>query len=134
MRLLVPLIILLQLLVLPAHAEAESDAEYDACVEQADAVMPEYGECGGAFLDRKDERLDRILQAVMEAIGENSKEPLRDEQRAWLAYRNKTCLFYLNEMAYGQNGRYLSYYACRVAVIHSRIDALEDVLTTLAPQ
>ncbi|MBB4003200.1 lysozyme inhibitor LprI family protein [Aurantimonas endophytica] len=134
MRLLVPLIILLQLPALPAHAEAESDAEYDACVERADTVMPDYGECGGAFLEREDARLNQIWHAVMESIGEISKEPLRDEQRAWLAFRDKTCLFYLNEMEYGQNGRYLLYYACRAAVIHSRIDALEDIRATTAPQ
>jgi uncharacterized protein YecT (DUF1311 family) len=133
MRLLLPLIILIQLLALPAHAEAGSDADYDACVNRADAVMPEYGECGGAFLDREDARLNQIWRAVMEAIGESSKETLRDEQRAWLAYRDKTCLFYLNEMEYGQNGRYLSYYACRAAVVNSRINALEDILATIAP-
>lgn len=130
MRLLLPFVLLLPLLVHPARA----DTKYDACVGAEDATEQDMGECGGAWVDREDARLNVAWKKLTAAIAEDSKEALLDEQRAWLAYRDKSCLFYLDNVEYGQNGRYLSYPACRAAIIEQRTQALKDVLEAIAPQ
>ena len=130
MRLLLPLAILLPLTV---HA-ADADTKYDACVDAAGAVMADMGACGGAWVDREDARLNVAWKQLSAAISDDSKAALLDEQRAWLAYRDKSCVYYLDEVEYGQNGRYLSYPSCRAAIIAQRTQALKDILEAVEPQ
>ena len=130
MRLFLPLVVLLPLLAAPALA----DEKYDACVGDADATMVDMGECGGAWVDREDARLNVAWKKLMAGIAEDSKPALLDEQRAWLAYRDKSCLIYLDQVEYGSNGRDLSYPACRAAIIEQRTEALKSVLENIEPQ
>ena len=131
MRLALPLIVLaLQLLALPARA----DDAYDACLREADASMREMGDCGGAWIEREDARLNAAWQALLAELPEESQPMLRDEQRAWLAYRDRSCLFYLDPAAYGSIGRHLSYPSCRAFVIAQRTQALNEILVSVAPQ
>ncbi|NDV87827.1 DUF1311 domain-containing protein [Aurantimonas aggregata] len=127
MRLL--LILVLLLAALPARA----DDEYDACLNDADASMQDMGACGAEWIDREDARLNEMWQALLDELPEASEEMLREEQRAWLAYRDKTCLFYLDAVEYGQVGRYLSYPSCRAFVIAQRTEALGEIRESVAP-
>ncbi|MAP18803.1 MAG: hypothetical protein CL626_07200 [Aurantimonas sp.] len=130
MRLALPLIVLALMLALPARA----DDAYDACLREADASMQEMGACGGAWMEREDARLNEAWQALLAELPEESQEMLRDEQRAWLAYRDRTCLFYLDPATYGSIGRHLSYPSCRAFVIAQRMQALNEILVSVAPQ
>ena len=130
MRLLLPLTLVLLLAGLPARA----DDEYDACLGDADASMQDMGACGTEWIDREDARLNEMWQALLAELPEDSEELLRDEQRAWLAYRDATCLFYLDPVEYGQVGQYLSYPSSRAFVIAQRNDALNEILVSVAPQ
>ncbi|UIJ70599.1 lysozyme inhibitor LprI family protein [Aurantimonas sp. HBX-1] len=129
MRLLLPLGCLLLVLASPARA----DDEYDACVGDAGAVMPDMGACGAEWIDREDARLNEAWQALLAELPEDSHPKLRDEQRAWLAYRDASCLFYLDAVEYGQVGRYLSYPSCRAFVIAQRTAALDEIRKSVAP-
>jgi len=131
MRLALPLILLaLQLLALPARA----DDAYDVCLRKADVSMQEMGACGGAWMEREDTRLNAAWQALLEELPEEGQPMLRDEQRAWLAYRDRSCLFYLDPAAYGSIGRHLSYPSCRAFVIAQRTQALNEILVSVAPR
>lgn len=130
MRLLLPLMFALLLAAQPARA----DDAYDACLGDAEASMQDMGACGTAWIEREDVRLNETWQALLAELPEASEDMLRDEQRAWLAYRDQTCLFYLDPVEYGQVGRYLSYPSCRAFVIAQRTDALNEILVSVAPQ
>ncbi|MEF2551733.1 lysozyme inhibitor LprI family protein [Aurantimonas sp. A2-1-M11] len=129
MRLALPLILVLPLLALPARA----DDAYDACLREADASMQDMGACGGAWVEREDARLNDAWQALLAELPEDSQPMLRDEQRAWLTYRDQTCLFYLDPVEYGQIGRHLSYPSCRAFIIAQRTQALNEILASVAP-
>ena len=129
MRLLLSLVLLLPLAAQPAFA----DAKYDACVGAVDANMAEMGACGGAWVDREDARLNVAWKKLWAAVSAGSKPALLEEQRAWLGYRDKSCVYYLDAIEYGQNGRYLSYPACRAAIIEQRTKVLKDMMETIAP-
>jgi uncharacterized protein YecT (DUF1311 family) len=92
------------------------------------------GECGGDWVEREDARLNEAWQELLAELPEESEAMLRDEQRAWLAYRDETCLFYLDPMVYGQIGRNLSYPSCRAFIIAQRTAALNEILVSVAPQ
>jgi uncharacterized protein YecT (DUF1311 family) len=130
MRLALPLILIVQLLALPARA----DDTYDVCLREADVSMQDMGACGGAWMEREDARLNDAWQALLEELPEESQPMLRDEQRAWLSYRDKSCLFYLDPANYGSIGRHLSYPSCRAFVIAQRTQALNEILVSVAPQ
>jgi uncharacterized protein YecT (DUF1311 family) len=124
MRLILSLVLLLPLLTQSATA----DDEYAACTGAAGAVMPDLGECGGAWLDREDARLNVAWKNLILAVDNNQKEIMLDEQRSWLSYRDKTCVIYSDELQFGQNGRYLTYPNCRATVIQQRTQAIKDLI------
>jgi uncharacterized protein YecT (DUF1311 family) len=130
MRLLLALALLPPLLVQPARA----DGKYDACIQRDDATMQDMGECGGAWIDREDARLNVAWKKLIAAISAGSKPALLDEQRAWLAFRDKSCLAFLDAAEYGQNGRYLSYPACRAAIIEQRTATLKSFVAAISPE
>lgn len=120
-------ILLLLLLPLLTHP-AQADDEYDTCIRTTGAVMPEMGECGGAWLDREDSRLSAAWSRLLSAVENDSKDVLSDEQRSWLVYRDKTCLLYADELQFGHSGRYLAYPNCRATVTQQRTQAIKDLI------
>lgn len=130
MRLLPALALLPLLLGGPARA----DSKYEACVKQDDATMQDMGDCGGAWIDREDARLNVAWKKLIAAIAAGSKPAVLEEQRAWLAFRDKSCLAFLDAVEYGQNGRYLSYPACRAAIIEQRTAALKSFVAAISPE
>ena len=91
------------------------------------------GECGDAWLEREDARLNAAWKSVVGKAGESTKAALLGEQRAWNAFKEKSCLFYADaEGTFGTAGRFLSFPACRAAVVVARTEALEDIGTFLS--
>ena len=59
---------------------------------------------------------------------------LREEQRAWLKFRDASCLIYGNADDFGREGAVVQFPACRDAVISDRIKALESYRDDMAPR
>jgi len=119
-------------LALSLATPALADQAYDACVSkgQTDA---DYRECGGAWLERADADLNKMWKALHEITTPDTGKALLEEQRAWNAYKEKSCLFWASG-EYGTMGSALSFPACRAAVIEARTTALGEYLDELKDQ
>jgi uncharacterized protein YecT (DUF1311 family) len=87
---------------------------------------PDFSACGSALLDRRDAELNRVWKEAIKELDPAVKTALLDEQRAWIAYKDKSCLTWTTGF-YGREGQVIHFYACRAAVIDTRITALENV-------
>ncbi len=75
---------------------AASDSEYKTCLDRSDGTNAAWSECGGAMLQRADARLNAAWKIAMSAMPTDSaKQILREEQRAWNAYKEKACMIYV---------------------------------------
>jgi uncharacterized protein YecT (DUF1311 family) len=94
------LAIFLGLLAMGAGA-ARADNVYDACMKTANSNV-DFGECGKAYLKRADDALNAAWKETYPlASGQTAKDLLAEEQ-AWIAYKEKSCLFYANGKAAGR--------------------------------
>lgn len=108
---------------------ALADEAYDACVAEGE-TNAEYRECGGAWVERADAELNEAWKALRDFTTPETGKLLLDEQRAWNAYKEKSCLFWATG-EYGTNGSALSYPACRAAAIEARTTELGRYLDEL---
>ena len=96
------------------------DAEYKKCVDKSDGTNVAYSDCGYAMLKRDDDRLNAAWKDALAAMpSDESKKSLLEEQRAWNAYKEKSCLIYTGD-DFGREGQVLNYPTCRAEVIESR--------------
>lgn len=102
---------------------AHADARYDACVGKAMSNV-DYGVCGSAWIAREDGRLNAGWKALYPGLPPASKRDLLAEQRAWIAYKDKSCLWRANG-DWGREGQVLFYPSCRAKVIADRADYLD---------
>lgn len=89
------------LLLLPgaaAHGQAAATPEratpaYAACLDRAGGVTPAMVQCSNEEAGRWDRRLNAAYGGIMRDPGWNAetKALLRDAQRAWIAYRDRSC-------------------------------------------
>jgi uncharacterized protein YecT (DUF1311 family) len=109
---------------------ARADDAYDACMKTAN-TNADFGECGKAYLKRADDALNAVWKQTYKlASGQTAKDLLAEEQ-AWIAYKEKSCLFYAN----GENGRegqVIAFPGCRGAVIEQRTKELVGIGKDLA--
>ncbi|WP_089176184.1 lysozyme inhibitor LprI family protein [Bosea sp. AS-1] len=110
----------LAVLVSPAAA----DDAYKRCIDGSDGTNPAWGACGGEWVAREDARLNATWKRLYEASGPNTKKDLLEEQRAWNAFKEKSCRFYDNG-DFGREGQVLHFPACRAEVIARRTEALK---------
>jgi uncharacterized protein YecT (DUF1311 family) len=110
-------------LLLGASGAAFADDAYDKCVD-AGSTNTAWGECGGAFMKREDDKLNATWKRVYALTSDQTKTDLLDEQRAWVKFRESACKFYANGER-GREGQVLSYPACVAGVISDRTKALE---------
>ena len=106
------------LVALAAPAVAAEDA-YLKCSENArdNAGM---NDCGDALLKRADAALNAAWKSALAAMpSEASKKALLDEQRAWNAYKEKSCAIYATG-DFGREGQVMNYPTCRADVIEAR--------------
>ena len=114
--------------VLALAAPARADAPYDACMDKA-VTNPDYAQCGAALVAREDQRLNAVWARVFPKLEPAQKAQLRAEQRLWIAWKDKSCGFWLE--GNGREGQVIHYPACRAQVIADRRAFLADVAETL---
>lgn len=102
-----------------------ADDAYSQCIDGTSS-NPEWAGCGEAFLGRLDSALNAAWNKANASLDKQSRKDLLAEQRAWLKFRNSSCLFWANG-SYGREGQVLHFYGCRAAVIEARIAALNGV-------
>ena len=107
--------------IIPAHA----DPIYDRCAAKA-VTNPDYSICGGAMLDRLEASLNATWKSVYPSFPAEAKPALLEEQRLWVAFKDKSCLVYATG-AFGREGQVIDYFACRAKVLTDRIDALKSL-------
>ena len=97
---------------------------YDRCVQRAKTNLA-FGECGGARLKNGDALLNATWKRVYGRTTGSSKSALLTEQRLWIAYKDRSCQWWLNER--GREGQVIHYPLCRAAVIENRIQILASL-------
>jgi uncharacterized protein YecT (DUF1311 family) len=119
-------------LALIGAGAARADGAYDACMKTAQSNV-DFGECGKAYLKRADGALNVAWkQTYGLASGQTAKDLLVEEQ-AWIAYKEKSCLFYANG-EHGREGQVISFPGCRGEVIEQRTKDLVSIAKDLAPR
>ena len=108
-----------------ALALALADAGYDSCMEAA-VTNPDFIACGTALLERRDAALNQSWNEAVADLDVPAKSALLDEQRLWLAFRDKSC-GYWRTGAFGREGQTVHFYTCRAAVIDARIAYLSEI-------
>ena len=120
----IALALVLGVLSVPALA---ADDEYRRCIDKSDGTNVAWSECGYAMLKRADDRLNAAWKTAIAAMpGEASRKALLDEQRAWIAYKEKSCTLYAGD-DFGREGQVLSYPGCRADVIDARTKFLQSL-------
>lgn len=113
-------------------AQASADEQYDSCVEKGQTSL-DYRECGNAWIERADADLNAAWRELRAGSSEDTARSLLDEQRAWNAFKEKSCLFWASG-EYGSIGTSLSYPSCRAEIIEQRTAQLRAYLEALAEQ
>ena len=70
---------------------ARSDPAYDTCMAKSDGTNTEWGECGGALIDREEQRLNDTWKRVFPSLSPSTQKDLRTEQRAWAVFKDASC-------------------------------------------
>lgn len=115
-------------LVMPAAA----DEAYDRCFKASDGTNTAWSACGSDWVKREDDRLNATWKRVFSGLPDATRAALLDEQRAWNAFKEKSCVFYANG-DWGRDGQVLQFPACRAAVIAGRTATLEAYAAFFKP-
>jgi len=105
-------------------APAQADPEYDRCSEAARS-NPDFSACGVAMIERREAELNRVWKLANDGLHPAVKQALLEEQRAWVAYKDKSCRTWTTGQL-GREGQVIHFYVCRADVIDQRINFLED--------
>jgi uncharacterized protein YecT (DUF1311 family) len=119
--------------------EAEKDSEdsqsqdqlYQKCIDESDGTSTAWAECGGARLEREDEKLNAVWKKLYAAASGQTKTDLLAEQRLWNTFKESSCDFYAN-WDWGRQGQVLEYPICRAEVIAARTKELEGYYSFIA--
>lgn len=104
---------------------AVADDAYDKCIETSDGSNPAWSKCGAALLEREDVRLNEAWKRVFAQFDGRVRNELQEEQRAWIAFKEKSCLFFANG-GFGREGQVLAFPTCRARIIAARTEELEE--------
>jgi uncharacterized protein YecT (DUF1311 family) len=113
----------------PVHA----DSEYRKCVDAGGATNAAWSECGGEWMKRADAELNATWKDLRLVVAGDTAQALLDEQRAWNAYKEKSCMFWASG-EYGREGQVINYPACRAEVIEERTARLKHYLERVQPR
>ncbi|MBA8880695.1 uncharacterized protein YecT (DUF1311 family) [Phyllobacterium myrsinacearum] len=102
---------------------ALSDDIYDKCIAKY-TDNPSWGQCGGDWVQREDDKLNKAWNALFTTAQGNTKSALLAEQRLWNTFKEGSCKFYDNG-DWGREGQVLSFPSCRAEVIAARTKDLE---------
>jgi uncharacterized protein YecT (DUF1311 family) len=107
-------------------AASAADDEYKKCLDKSDGTNSAWEDCGYAMMKRADERLNAAWKIAVGVMpGDGSRKALLDEQRAWNAYKEKSCMFYASD--YGREGQMLNFPGCRTDMIDARTKFLKSL-------
>ena len=115
----------LSALLLGFALPAQADTLYDSCIAGT-TTNSDWAACGWAWVDREDARLNRIWKSAYADLPPASKAALLAEQRVWIAYKDKSCLWHASG-DWGREGQVLDTPMCRAGVIAARTDYLEHL-------
>lgn len=109
-------------LALLVAAPVQADTAYDACANKA-VSNADFSNCGTTWVTREEARLNARWKSLYAKLPAASKRDILTEQRAWIAYKDKSCLWRANG-DWGREGQVISYPSCRAKVIADRADYL----------
>lgn len=115
----------------PALAQQEQEAAYGECLDSA-RTNPQFSACGGALLTRREAELNRVWKSTYASMDAAAKKALLDEQRAWIAFKDRSCTVFVTGY-FGREGQVIHYYTCRAGVIDARIAYLKDLVDQDGP-
>lgn len=104
---------------------ARADDAYDSCVDAA-TTNADFSACGSAMLERREAQLNAVWKQAYAGSDAKTKAALLAEQRAWVPFKDKSCLFWTTG-AFGREGQTIHFYACRELVLEQRINFLRSV-------
>ena len=110
------------LVAIPAGA----DPLYDKCAAKA-VTNPDYAACGAAMIDRLEASLNATWKSVYPGFPAEAKPTLLEEQRLWIAFKEKSCTVYSTTSAFGREGQVIGFFACRARVLTDRIGQLKSL-------
>jgi uncharacterized protein YecT (DUF1311 family) len=106
---------------------AWADALYDKC---ANTEGPKDA-CPYEWHVRADRRLNEAWKSFYENAEGRTKSDLLAEQRAWNAYKEKSCNF-LRNGEWGQVGETRHFHICRIKIIENRIEEIQSYFSPSA--
>ncbi|MFT4097615.1 MAG: lysozyme inhibitor LprI family protein [Rhodoblastus sp.] len=118
--------LLLVACVLASAARAD-DSIYRACVDKAGADETALMRCGDELARRAGAAQEKSLNAALADMpGDAAKKALVEEQAAWAAFRDKSCLAYLSS-DFPRNVGAVSFAICRADAIAARTKYLKGL-------
>ena len=120
----ISLLLACALLTTAAHAD---DAIYRVCVGKAGANQASLARCGDERIRRADIALGGALKsALADMPGEAARKALGEEQAAWAAFRDKSCLLF-SSGDFAGDAQVVSFAVCRAGVIDARVKYLKSL-------
>lgn len=113
-------------LAVSAGSPALADRAYDGCANKGSSNA-DFSACGSAWIAREEARLNRNWRSAYAGLPPASKRDLLAEQRAWIAYKDKSCRWRANG-DWGREGQVIAYPTCRAKVVGDRADYLALIL------
>lgn len=123
---------LLTAVLLSTVQPASAETTWRDCVDKTTTNM-EWGACSGDYIRSADQALNAAWKQLMAAAQGQTKADLIAEEKAWIAYRETACKFYLNG-DYGREGQVLHGPACIASLIEKRTTELNAYLTFISPK
>lgn len=103
------------------HAEASLRPTYYACLKASGGVTVNLNNCIGTEFDFQDKRLNTAYKALRQSLPAAEQIALRDQERAWMAERDRECA----PRANGGTADMLGSNECRLDYTALRADELE---------
>lgn len=108
----------------PSFAPAVADEAYKRCIDNSNGTNPAWAACGAEWIAREDAKLNAAWKRLLAASGPAVRKDLLEEQRAWNAFKEKSCRFYDNG-EFGREGQVLHFPSCRAELIAQRTATLD---------
>jgi uncharacterized protein YecT (DUF1311 family) len=115
----------LVLVALAWAGPARADGAYSHCIERSSGNLQQ-ARCGEAYLWRLEVALNAAWKRTEAALNTRSRKELLEEQRAWLKFRDSSCLFWANG-SFGRDGQVIRFFECRAAITAARVSDLNRV-------
>jgi uncharacterized protein YecT (DUF1311 family) len=118
---------------------APAKSSYDVCMERAQTNV-DFQDCGSAEITRLETKLAATWKAAYGSIvidssateeTRRSKKALLEEQRAWIRYKDRSCVFWAHDN--GTMGQ-TNTYSCRIDVLKERERHLREQLLQPLPR